>query len=1145
MPGKAGTLEILAQQVGLALQPLQSQLKSDNVIRFLAQLGLQFPQQLLQPNFVNSLNVAATAAGALPTTLSQLATDITDDDELGIVTDGLKLIQEISSLISTLPQIGAELKNISGTIPGMNSAEITTFAQNLPANILSYALISYLEGTQPGVVAILNLLGVVSYAPNPGVAGDSTHPPFTARKLQLSNLSNMLKSPSALLQTIFLWGAPGFDGTVLIPAMSASFNLLEFYSTVTSTAAPAAMTSALLDIQANPSTNPPGLSATLKDDLPAGFNLTLPLSSLCSVRMQVNGTFAAGLTATIVPPSNVNLKPPTGTLNGLLEMELVAKGADSDHPIILIGQTGGSRIEAKSFTFSVKMTANWDAGSGTAVAEPSIAVRLAGGKAVIDTSNADGFLATVLSGIHVESGFDFSFTWAPDAGIHFDGGAQLELDLPLHLELGPIKISTLYLVAGASPGGIPLELSVALGLSLGPFKIVVDRLGATGLFSFPASGGNLGPANLTTAFKPPNGLGVSIDAGVVAGGGFISFFPDKGQYNGVFEVEIVEIIHVKVIAILDTVLPDGSKGFSFLLIVTFDMPPIQLSFGFTLNGVGGLFGVNRTMAVDQLHAGLRAHTLNSVLFPPDPIANAPQIVSNVRSFFPPANGRFVFGPMLKLGWGTPTLITLAVGAILEVPDPVRLAIIGLVDVGLPTEDIALVALHVDVLGTIDFGVKKLSIDGSMYDSHVLIYSISGDLAFRLSWGSDPNFVFSLGGFNPHFNTAGLDVPQLNRLSVSIGVGDNPRLSSNSYFAITSNSLQFGANTELYASAAGFTVRGYLGFDVLIIFSPFFFEFDFQASFDISFEDVSLAGFDIDGTVSGPTPWHVHAHASFHILFVSVSASFTIEWGESTPAKIDKKKVLPDLIAALQDPRNWSTQLPDGTKQTVSLVSPNSASAVLRVHPMGALSVRENIVPLDLTISHYGNAAPDDGNIFAISAVSINGQAETKQNFQDYFATGQFLNLSDADKLSRPGFERYDAGIRIGSDTIVHGPDSPRTVTYEERYVDVPTLPSRFGRRYLMPADIHSALTRQGAGYLSQARATGLGKYTDGPAVAAISASDPVYVVAHVETLAVHPEISNASGATYFQTRAALSAHLALHPGDTPNLQIVPLHEVGV
>jgi hypothetical protein len=1142
MPGKAGTLELLARHVGLALQPLQVRLTSDQIIPFLAELGLQFPPQLLQPAFVSALNGAATAAGALPATIAQLAADIAADNTGAIVTDGANLLQQISNVLSTLPSVGTELRNLSGSLPGMNAAEVTAFANNLPSSILAHAVVSYLEGSAPGALGFANLVGILDFLENPGVDADPIHPPFISRRLQLGNLGSLLKSPTGLFQTVFQWGSPTFDGTALVPRLDSTFDLLQLYSDI-SPGPPLGITSGLLNVDFKAG-SPPGLTATLRDTLPAGLDVTVPLSDLWSVRIQVNGNFTAGLKATITPPAQVTLKPPSGTLNGLIEIDLVASGPGGA-PIVIIGQTGGSRIEAKSFTFGARMTATWDGGSGVAVAEPSIAVGLAGGKAVIDTSSADGFLATVLSGVHVEAGFDFSFTWAPDTGIHFDGGSQLELDLPLHLELGPVKISTLYLVAGASPGGIPLELSAALGLSLGPFQMVVDRLGATGLLSFPASGGNLGPANLITAFKPPTGLGVSIDAGVVAGGGFIGFLPDKGQYNGIFEVEIAEIIHVKVIAILDTILPDKSKGFSFLLIVTFDMPPIQLSFGFTLNGVGGLFGVNRTMAVDSLHAGLRAHTLNSVLFPPDPVANAPLIISNVRSFFPPADGRFVFGPMLELGWGTPTLITLAVGVILEVPDPVRLAIIGLVDVGLPTKDVALVALHVDVLGTLDFGAKKLAIDGSMYDSHVLIYSISGDMAFRLCWGSDPSFVFSLGGFNPHFNTAGLDVPQLNRLSVSIGLGDNPRLSSNSYFAVTSNSLQFGANTELYASAAGFTVRGYLGFDVLIIFSPFFFEFDFQASFDISFEDVSLAGFDIDGTVSGPTPWHVHAHASFHILFVSVSPSFTIEWGDSTPAKIDKKKVLPDLIGALQDPRNWSTQLPDGAKQTVSLASPDPASSVLRVHPMGALSVRENIVPLDLTISHYGNASPEDGTIFAIASVSINGQAEAKQNFQDYFATGQFLNLSDADKMSRPSFERYDAGIRIGSGSVVHGADSPRTVTYEERYVDVPTQPSRFGRRYSMPADIHLALTRQGAGYLSQVRATGLGKYTDGPAVAAVTSSDPLYVVAHIDTLAVHPDISNASGTTYFQTRAALSAHLALHPEDASNLQIVPLHEVGV
>ena len=333
----------------------------------------------------------------------------------------------------------------------------------------------------------------------------------------------------------------------------------------------------------------------------------------------------------------------------------------------------------------------------------------------------------MLSGVHVEAGFDLTATWAPDTGIHITGGAQLEIDLPLHLSLGPITLPTLYLVAGASDTGIPIEISAALGLTLGPIQASVDRIGLKGLITFPDHGGNLGPADLAISFKPPNGLGIAIDAGVVAGGGYILFDPDKGQYAGVLDVSLAEIIQVKVIAVLDTILPDGSHGFAFLLIITFDFPPIQLGFGFTLNGVGGLGGVNRTMNTDALHAGFRAHTLNNILFPPDPIANAPQIISTIESFFPAAEGRYLFGPMLEIGWGTPTLITLAVGVILEVPDPIRLVLLGLIDAGLPTTDEALIELHIDVLGVLDFGAKTLSIDGSLYDSHVLIYSLAGDL----------------------------------------------------------------------------------------------------------------------------------------------------------------------------------------------------------------------------------------------------------------------------------------------------------------------------------------------------------------------------------------------------------------------------------
>ena len=359
----------------------------------------------------------------------------------------------------------------------------------------------------------------------------------------------------------------------------------------------------------------------------------------------------------------------------------------------------------------------------------------------------------------------------------------------------------------------------------------------------------------------------------------------------------------------------------------------------------------------------------------------------------------------------------------------------MIDAGLPTEDEALIELHIDILGIVDFGAKTLSIDGGLYNSHILIYSLAGDLALRLSWGDNPNFVFSLGGFNPHFNTDGLNVPEMHRMSVSIGDGDNPRISSNSYFAITSNTIQFGANVEAYAAAGGFSIHGYLGFDVLIIVSPFSFEFDFSAGFDVAYDGTTLAGLNVDGTFAGPTPWHLHGDATITFLFFSVSASVDLTWGDSTQATLPALPVLPDLFAALQNPASWSATLPDGATAAVTLAQQNPADKTLRVHPMGTLQVKEKVVPLDLPITKYGNATPADGTDFSIASVQINTLTESTQTIQDYFAAAQFLTLSDADKLSSPSFEKYDAGVNIGSAAVTQGQDSHRPVTYQEHYID--------------------------------------------------------------------------------------------------------------
>jgi hypothetical protein len=891
---------------------------------------------------------------------------------------------------------------------------------------------------------------------------------------------------------------------------------------------------------------------------PVGFAIT-PLASGAAVAdmppgdspftLAISGSFqASDVFAAEIRPGDVDLTVNTGPAQ--IDASLAVAGQPAT-PWILFGDPGGTRLEVSGLAVGVEVKGTAGGveviASGGAVgsATDNAADGTDGATLYLDFGSGDGFLQQMLGSGTQQVSLSGSFNWSSQAGLSLSGQAKVQAVIPLHVTIaGVLDLDQLDIGLTVSGSAAALVVAISGGLTLGPVQATVQRVGIElDLEPVPASGppGNLDKLNLGFGFKPPDGLGLQLDMGLVSGGGFIAFDPGKGQYAGILDVMIADVVAVKVIGVLDTKLPDGSDGFALLLIITFDLPPIQLGFGFTLNGVGGLGGVNRTMAQDALRAGLRAHTLDAILFPPDPVANAPQIISDIESFFPPQQGRYLFGPMLSVGWGTPTLIDFEVGVILEVPDPVRIAILGEINVTIPDPDVPLIQIHVDVLGLIDFGLEKLSIDGTMFDSYLLAYQLAGDMALRFNWGGSPNFLFSLGGFNPKFSPPP-DVPQLARMSVSLGSGDNPRLSSNSYLAVTSNSLQFGANVDAYASAGGFAVHGFIGYDALFIFSPFSFEIDFSAGFDISYDATSLAGITLNASLSGPRPWHLHGDASFNILFFSVSASIDLTWGDAVPATLPSAPVLPPLAAALGNPGNWSVALPPQASQPVTLRTSQPPAQTLLAHPMGALTARETVVPLDIPITQFNGAAPADGNEFQITAVTLNGHAVDYTAHTEEFAIAQYTTMSDADKLSAPSYEPFDAGVAIGAQPIAGGHDSPRTVTYQERYIDDYAQQSRFGSIYTMPATVHDALAGNGAGARSPVAAGGLQRFTTPGMSSPIAVNPASYAIASTTDLTARADIL-AAGTTRYEAMSVMQAYLAAHPEQQGALQVVPAHEV--
>ena len=396
--------------------------------------------------------------------------------------------------------------------------------------------------------------------------------------------------------------------------------------------------------------------------------MQIPLRPGLALDVGLAGDLNAGAAIDLMPPGVLRIDPPSTTaeVSGRARIGVAVTGVGGE-PVTLLGIAGGSGLQAEKLRASVGSDLRWNLGDGKATGDVLIEVAVEDGEVVIDLSGADGFLSAILPDGGLRVPFDLLAGWSSSRGLYFEGGAGLAIDIPIDVELGPIKLQLLHLGFTISPDGLELEASGAVGAKLGPFALAVERMGTTAALTFPATGGNLGPADLDFAFKPPSGIGLALDAGVVKGGGYLFLDPDKGEYAGILELSFGPV-SIKAIGILTTKMPGGEDGWALLLLVFGEFTAVQLGFGFTLNGVGGIIGLQHGVSIEALQSGLRTGVLDSVLFPRDPVANAPALIGQLRVVFPIVPRALTVGPALKLGWSTPALVTLSLGIILQFDD---------------------------------------------------------------------------------------------------------------------------------------------------------------------------------------------------------------------------------------------------------------------------------------------------------------------------------------------------------------------------------------------------------------------------------------------------------------------------------------------
>jgi hypothetical protein len=798
-------------------------------------------------------------------------------------------------------------------------------------------------------------------------------------------------------------------------------------------AQPPVLESLIIALQANTSVSPPGLGFELR--LPASYAVsqTFPLVGPWSLLTTFEGAFAAGLRG-LVQTDDFQVQPPTGTVRISAGAFLVAQRAAG--PMQIIGLPGGTRLEVNRVTAGVEVGAELNSGTGTAAIEPEVSVALDRMKLIISLSGGDGFLTNSIPASAIEAEFSLAGRLSRD-GFAVTGSGRIEVLMPTHIVLGPLEIQSVCFAARLfDPDPVKLELSAGLKFSLGPLVAVVERMGATGAFKLPAAAdGNAGPVQFELGFKPPEGVGLSIDAGAVRGGGYLFFNFERQEYAGVMQLDLLGMVSITAIALIATRMPDGSDGFSLLVIITVEFSPgIQLGYGFSLIGLGGLIGLNRTMMLEPLMLGVRNGTIASIMFPQgDIIANAPRIISDLRAIFPPYRGKFLIGPMAKIGWGTPTLVSVSLGVIIEIPG--NFAIIGVLRLNLPTPDAAVIVLQVAFAGAIEFDRKRLFFFASLFESRILFMTLDGGMGLLLGWGDDAAFVFTVGGFHPRFTPPPLPFPSPARLSLCILNEDSAMVRVEAYFAVTSNTVQVGAHAELRFGFDDFGIEGHLGFDALFQFSPFYFIIEVNISLRLNVAGLDVLSVRVELTLEGPTPWRARGTGHVSLLFFEISADFDVTWGESAETTLPPISVVPLLIAELDKRESWTAALPPGNNLLVSLRGGTEAAGELVMHPLGTLRVSQRLLPLGLAFDKMGTQKPNDARRFELLVTG--GGLEKKGDVREKFAMAQFLNMDDAAKLSRPSFEPGNGGLELGAAgaQLATSHMARRVVRYEQILID--------------------------------------------------------------------------------------------------------------
>lgn len=812
-----------------------------------------------------------------------------------------------------------------------------------------------------------------------------------------------------------------------------------------------------------------------------------------------------------------------GDLSAFFRLDVGQKS--SDGPVFRMGEADATRLDVGRFEWGIELSKE----------RAALRVAVHDVDLVVDFGKADGFLKAI-SGGSAKVTFDCGLVADSDGGVRLEGGTKGHVTLPVGRSIGPLSVHhvELDMSAGRDGADFGLDLTAGLGLNLGPFSAVVDRIGFRLDTTFGK--GNLGFVDLKPGFLPPQGIGLRI-SGAVTGGGYLFIDAPRGEYSGAFELQIGKV-GLKAFGILSTKV-EGGTGWALLLFVYGQFPPMQLSFGFTLNGLGGMLGLQHGVDIQALIDGMRTGAFDDMLFPDNPTGNAPRVIERLRNTFPIRAGAFTLGPMVDLGWGTPRIVYIRLGIILQLDNVFgvgsisfsKLVLIGQLRVQIVPDEkkgINPVKLIVDILGFWDADQRRYGFLARLRDSKIGGVDITGSLAVYGEYGDHPRFVLAAGGFNPRF----LDVPDaikgvLDRLGASFKIG-RFKILLQGYFAITPATVQAGASLTAKGEIGPVSLEGEIGFDLICYFEPrFHFITDFRVIVALKFHGHNLAGITLKGSIEGPGLWHIEGKATFSILWWDIDVNVNESWGDAAPVQEIRTNVSALLAAEVAKLENWSAQLPAGAETMVTF-GPTAGATMPLAHPLGRFVFTQRVVPLGLQLQRFGSGQIDGPSQFDLDHVTVGVTSPTVipperlPAVTEQFCRSSFLDVSEDERLTMPSFEPMNAGVEFSAPDFQIPVDVTRgTLDYELAYLGVqPKSGIKLLRRGVLPGILDAAATvelgKSGAAGRAEFRAT---ERMSAKVASRIAVVPPPLAAATKDSLTQSADVVLTGQATYSQSMA--------------------------